>query len=155
MNHANEFAPPVPFRTAFPWVQRFSGCHPWRRRRELGRTGVEAFLNATVRGPGNANWSEAMNSERGTPKEETAWMTVRTHGQLQPAGARRLGTTVRAVPGHRSGRAGRWRWAGRLFTPVLTWDCPPCRGLAQWNCGCLRGGPRDPNDTFPPRAAGT
>jgi hypothetical protein len=38
------------------WVRRFFAKHPGRRRRDLGRTEIEAFLAETAQHPGMSNW---------------------------------------------------------------------------------------------------
>jgi len=38
------------------WVRRFFARHPGRRRRDLGRTEIEAFLAETAQRPGMSNW---------------------------------------------------------------------------------------------------
>ncbi len=38
------------------WVRRFFARHPGRRRRDLGRTEIEAFLAETAQRPGVSNW---------------------------------------------------------------------------------------------------
>ena len=38
------------------WVRRFFAKHPGRRRRDLGRTEIEAFLAETAQRPGVSNW---------------------------------------------------------------------------------------------------
>jgi hypothetical protein len=38
------------------WVRRFFAMHPGRRRSDLGRTEIEAFLAETAQRPGVSNW---------------------------------------------------------------------------------------------------
>jgi hypothetical protein len=38
------------------WVRRFFAQHPARRRQDLGRTEIEAFLSKTATFPGISNW---------------------------------------------------------------------------------------------------
>jgi hypothetical protein len=38
------------------WVRRFFAKDPDRRRRDLGRTEIEAFLGETAQRPGVSNW---------------------------------------------------------------------------------------------------
>jgi integron integrase len=38
------------------WVRRFFAKHPGRKRRDLGRTEIEAFLAETAQRPGMSNW---------------------------------------------------------------------------------------------------
>ena len=44
----------IPFCVA--WVSRFFACHSGRRRRDLGRDEIEAFLGETARRPDISNW---------------------------------------------------------------------------------------------------
>ena len=44
----------IPF--CLGWVRRFFAAHPGRRRRDLGRVEIEAFLRATANHPGVSNW---------------------------------------------------------------------------------------------------
>ena len=44
----------IPF--CLGWVRRFFAAHPGRRRRDLGRAQIEAFLRSTANHPGVSNW---------------------------------------------------------------------------------------------------
>src|SRR5450759_2589512 len=44
----------IPF--CIGWVRRFFARFPGRRRRDLGRAEIEAFLSEAAAGPGAGNW---------------------------------------------------------------------------------------------------
>ena len=44
----------IPYCVA--WVRRFFAKHPGRRRRDLGRAEIEAFLSEAAALPGISNW---------------------------------------------------------------------------------------------------